>query len=80
METEEGKEAQKSNVLRALMKPVSQETVFIREAARTKSLDSRSVLLRRSTNLRLNYLIDQTGAPGGGCVILVTLCTGLWYI
>lgn len=55
------------------MKPASQDKVFIREAARTKSLDRRSVLLRRSTGLRLNYLIDQTGAPGGGCVIPVTL-------
>lgn len=80
VDTEEGEEAQKSNVLPSLMKPASQDKVFIREAAASKSLDGRSVLPRRSTNLRLNYLIEQTGAAGGGCAIPVPLCAALWYI
>lgn len=49
------------------MKAASQDRVSIREAARPPSPDRRRVLLRRSTSLRLNYLIDQTGAAGGGC-------------
>lgn len=44
---------------------------------RQNALTEDSVLLCHSTNLRLNYSTDQTGAPRGGRLILIKLCSGL---